>query len=282
MAIVGFILSVTVKLFVQVVALLAASFTVMVIVVTPVVTVVPATGDCVITKAPVAEQLSVACTAEVKLGTVALQLAFANAVCAGPQFVIVGAILSNAVKVVVQVVELLEVSLTVIVIVVLPNGTSVPAVGDCVIIKPAEPVQLSEATTVPVKFGTVAIQLAFVKPDCAGEQVVITGAVRSLNNTVKLQLLAFPFLSVTVNVTICVFVAAAMKVPATGLCVTLPALKPHASVAVTLKVRSGNTLVQFAPLVIMVSAKHVIDGAVMSKIVTTAVQLSTLPLASVT
>jgi len=196
--------------------------------------------------------------------------------------VIIGAVLSNAVNVVVHVTALFDVSFTVIVTVVLPNGTSVPTTGDCVIIKPVVPVQLSEATTAVVKSGTVAIQLVFVKPDCDGAQVVITGAVLSLNNTLKLHVLKFPFLSVTVNVTTCVFVEALMIVPTAGLCVTLPALKPHASVAVTLNVRLGITLVQFAPFLIMVSAKQVITGAVTSTIVTTAVQLSTLPLASVT
>ena len=214
---VGLILSVTVKLLVQVVALLAASFTVIVTIVTPVVTTVPAIGDCVITNALVAEQLSVATTAEVKSGTVAPQLAFANAVCAGPQLLIIGAVLSNTVNVVVQVTLLFDVSFTVMVTIVFPNATNVPTTGDCVIINPAVPVQLSVATTVLVKSGIVSIQLAFVKPVCAGAQVVIIGAVLSLNKTLKLQVLKFPFLSVTVNVTTCVFVAAAMMVPGAGL-----------------------------------------------------------------
>ena len=75
----GGVFSITVKLVVQFAELLAASVTVMIIVVTPVETRVPAIGDCVIVKADDAVQLSVAVTLAVKSGTIAWQLALAFA-----------------------------------------------------------------------------------------------------------------------------------------------------------------------------------------------------------
>ena len=63
----------------QVTELLAASFTVMVTVVTPVETRVPAEGDWVMVRAEAAVQLSVAVTLAVKLGSIAWQFAFAFA-----------------------------------------------------------------------------------------------------------------------------------------------------------------------------------------------------------
>jgi hypothetical protein len=77
--IVGAILSVTVKLLVQVTVLLAASFTVIVTTVTPVETRVPAEGDCVIVRLAAEVQLSVTATLTVKSGTDAWQKAFAKA-----------------------------------------------------------------------------------------------------------------------------------------------------------------------------------------------------------
>ena len=58
----GGVFSKTVKLVVQLAELLAASVTVMMIVITPVETRVPATGDCVITREEDGVQLSVAVT----------------------------------------------------------------------------------------------------------------------------------------------------------------------------------------------------------------------------
>ena len=66
---VGAVASLTVKVLEQVLKLPAASVTVIVTVVTPVPTTVPSAGDCVITSDPDGVQLSVAVTAEVKLGT---------------------------------------------------------------------------------------------------------------------------------------------------------------------------------------------------------------------
>ena len=74
---------------------------------------------------------------------------------------IVGGVTSETVNVVVQVVELLAASFTVIVTVVAPVPTSVPATGDCVIISEPATVQLSVDATPPVKLGTAAWQLVF-------------------------------------------------------------------------------------------------------------------------
>ena len=76
---VGLVLSETVKFAVHVLKFPAASVTVIVTVVTPVDTSVPAAGDCVITSEGVAVQLSVAVTLAVKSGTAAWQEALANA-----------------------------------------------------------------------------------------------------------------------------------------------------------------------------------------------------------
>jgi len=75
----GAVLSVTVKLLVHVTELLAASLTVIVTLVTPVETRVPATGDCVMVIAGAGVQLSVVVTLAVKSGTAAWQEAFAKA-----------------------------------------------------------------------------------------------------------------------------------------------------------------------------------------------------------
>ena len=70
-----------------------------------------------------------------------------------------GAVASLTVKVRVHVLELPAASVTVIVTVVTPDPTSVPAVGDWVITSEAAAVQLSVAVTPVVKFGTDAWQL---------------------------------------------------------------------------------------------------------------------------
>ena len=75
-------------------------------------------------------QLSVAVTPVVKFGTAAWQLALAFAVRLDPHDVIFGAVTSLTVNVLVQVLKFPEASVTVIVTVVTPVPTSVPAVGD--------------------------------------------------------------------------------------------------------------------------------------------------------
>ena len=94
-----------------------------------------------------------------------------------------GWVLSVTVKEVEQVVKFPAASVTVIVTVVAPVVTGVPAVGDCVMISSFVAVQLSVAVTFPVKSGRVAWHEAFAKADCAGAQVTMTGWVLSV--TVK-------------------------------------------------------------------------------------------------
>ena len=149
----------TVNVLVHVLKLPAASVTVSVTVVTPVPTNVPAVGDCVITSEAAAVQLSVAVTPVVKFGTAAWQVLPALAIWFEPHDDIVGAVASLTVNVLVHVLELPAASVTVIVTVVTPVPTSVPAVGDCVITSEAAAVQLSVAVTPVVKFGTAAWQV---------------------------------------------------------------------------------------------------------------------------
>jgi len=126
----GAMLSVTVKVVLQVTMLPAASVTVITTGVTPVETRVPAAGDWVITRDATAVQLSVATTLAVKSGTAAWQLTLAKADWGGAQVMITGAMLSVTVNVVLQVTMLPEASVTVITTGVTPVETRVPAIGD--------------------------------------------------------------------------------------------------------------------------------------------------------
>ena len=89
---------------------------------------------------------------------------------------ITGKILSVTVNVVVQLDEFPAASVTVSVTFVTPVVTVVPAAGDCTIVNPADPEQLSETVNVDLKSGTVAEQELFANADCAGEQALIIGA----------------------------------------------------------------------------------------------------------
>jgi len=195
---------------------------------------------------------------------------------------ITGNVLSVTVNVVVQFVALPDASVAVNVTVVTPVVTIDPAAGVCVFVIVPAAVQLSVAVNALTKSGTVAEQLAFANAVFGAVQLVITGAVWSAKNTVNEHVDELPFLSVTVKVITLELTDAAMIVPAGMLCVTLFALKPQASAFVTLKVRSGNVVVQFNPLAIVVSPKQVITGAVTSLTVTTDVQVEVLPVESVT
>ena len=212
---VGAVLSVTVKATMQLVLLPAASVTVTVMLVTPVPTSVPAAGLCVFTKEPAAVQLSVAGVRPVTSGTCARQLLLANADCAGAHDVITGAVWSVTVKVVVQFVLLPEASVTVIVIIVTPEPTKVPAAGLCVFVNA---LPQSVAVTRPVTLGTAAWQLPLAFAVCAGAHAVITGAVISLFVTLNVQVCVLPAASVAVSV-ITVMPVALTVVPAAGDCV---------------------------------------------------------------
>ena len=126
---VGAVVSVTVKIVVQVALLPAASVAVTVIVCAPKPTSVPAAGDWlrVIALVPLQESLTV--TPLNTLGTAAWQLPSVLAFGIGEQFT-VGAVVSVTVKIEVQVALLPAASVAVTVIVCEPKATSVPATGD--------------------------------------------------------------------------------------------------------------------------------------------------------
>jgi len=126
---VGAVLSVTVKLVVQVALFPASSVAVTVIMFVPRPTSVPAAGLCANVIALLALQLSLALTPPNTLGTAAWQLASANALGVAEQ-ITVGAVLSVTTKLVVQVALLPASSVAVTVIVFVPRPTSVPAAGD--------------------------------------------------------------------------------------------------------------------------------------------------------
>ena len=124
---VGFVVSRTVKVVVQVVMLPAASVTVSVIVLAPRTPAEPAAGDCVTEAMP---QLSLATTPAVKFGTAAEQLLSALALWAAGHEVMTGAVVSWTVIVTVQVEELPAASVAVRVTGKLPTVTGVPAGND--------------------------------------------------------------------------------------------------------------------------------------------------------
>ncbi len=87
--------------------------------------------------------------------------------------------MSLTVKFFVQVAKFPAPSVTVIVTVCVPRPTSVPAVGDCVITSDPVAVQLSEATTEPVRSGTEAWHEPSAEAEAPEPQSEITGCVTS-------------------------------------------------------------------------------------------------------
>ena len=126
---VGAVLSLTVKVVVQVALLPAASVAVTVIVCVPTPTTVPAAGDWLSVIEFVPLQFPVAVTPLNTLGTVAWQFASALAPGTAGQ-ITVGTVLLVTVKVVVQLALLPAASVAVTVIVCVPRPSIVPAVGD--------------------------------------------------------------------------------------------------------------------------------------------------------
>src|SRR5437016_5345144 len=152
---VGAVLSVTVKVVVQVALLPAASVAVTVIVFVPGPTSVPASGLWLTVTALVGLQLSLTLTPPSTFGTAAWQFASAKALGVAEQ-ITVGAVLSVTTKLVVQVALLPAASVAVTVIVFVPRPTSVPAAGPWLrLIAPAA-VQLSLTVTPPSTLGTSA------------------------------------------------------------------------------------------------------------------------------
>jgi hypothetical protein len=104
----------------------------------------------------------------------------------------IGGISSKTVKVVVQVLLLPLASLTVTVIVFVPIPTSVPAPGFWVTTNKDAGVQLSEASTSVVTFGTGAWQLESASAKEGVAQLAITGATVSVPVTVTVNEHAVP------------------------------------------------------------------------------------------
>src|SRR5205814_1693948 len=125
---VGTVVSVTVKVVVQVALLPASSVAVTVIVFVPNPTSVPAAGDWTRVMPLVPLQLSLAVTPPNTFGTAAWQAPSALALVGAGQLT-VGTVASVTVKVVVQVPLLPAASVAVTVIVCAPNPTNVPAEG---------------------------------------------------------------------------------------------------------------------------------------------------------
>jgi hypothetical protein len=178
---VGGVVSLTVKLVVQVALLFAASFTVIVIVVTPVVTSVPAAGLWVTVNEPDGVQLSLAATPAVTSGTGAWQAEFADAPVGAGQVEITGGVVSATVTVAVHVADPAEFS-AVKVTVTLPGPTIVPAAGDWVTVT-EQPV----VVTSPTIFGMVPSQFAFTETVLFAAQAVIVGGAGATTVTVKPQ-----------------------------------------------------------------------------------------------
>src|SRR5438105_6786805 len=155
---VGTVVSVTVKVVVQVALLPASSVAVTVIVFVPNPTSVPAAGDWTRVIPLVALQLSLAVTPLNTFGTAAWQAPSALALVGAGQLT-VGTVVSVTVKVVAQVALLPASSVAVTVFVFVPNPTSVPAAGNWTRVIPLVPLQLSLAVTPPNTFGTAAWQV---------------------------------------------------------------------------------------------------------------------------
>lgn len=126
----GGVASITVTVVPQVAWLPAPSATVIVIAVVPGPTGIPGAGLCVTVSAPGGVQLSVAETAPVTSGIAPWQLAPAAVLIGVGQDVITGGVVSTTVTLAEQVAWFPAASITVILTVVTPGPTSVPAAGD--------------------------------------------------------------------------------------------------------------------------------------------------------
>src|ERR671925_570962 len=194
----GAVVSVTVKLVVQLALLPPSSVAVTVIVCVPTPTRVPAVGDCTNVIPLVPLQPSLTLTPPNTFGTAAWQLASALAPDAAGQFTL-GAVVSVTVKLVVQLALLPPSSVAVTVIVCVPTPTRVPAAGDCTNVIALAALQPSLTLTPPNTFGTAAWQLASaLAPDAAGQFTL--GAVVSVTVKLVVQLALLPPSSVAVTV----------------------------------------------------------------------------------
>jgi hypothetical protein len=190
-----------------------ASVAVIVTVFAPMAAIEPAAGDWV----TVTTQASLVTTPAVRSGIRAEQALSTLSVCDEAQLVMLGAVVSTTVKVVVQVELLPAASVTVIVTVVTPRLAALPASGDCVTVK--DGLQLSLASTPPVKSGSGAAQPAPASTVCAAAQAVIAGAVVSLTVKVTVCVVELPLPSAAVMTT--EVTPRPTAAPAKGDCVTV-------------------------------------------------------------
>src|SRR5262249_33018924 len=99
-----------------------------------------------------------------------------------------------------------------------------------------------------------------------------TGAV--VSNMVRVAVHTLLLVAASVTVKVMAWLPGARAVPASGLCVTLTAVQ---SVKVICAVRSGTSAVQLVPAEsVRLVAQAVMNGAIVSTMVTTAVQVAVL------
>src|SRR3989475_218337 len=274
----GAVVSLTVKLVVQVALLPAASVAVTVIVCAPNPTSVPAAGLWLKVIAPELVQLSLTVTPPSTLGTAAWQAPSALATGTAEQITL-GGVVSLTVKVVVQVALLPASSLAVTVIGCAPNPTNVPAAGLWLKVIAPEPVQLSLTVTPPSRSGTAAWQVPSALTAGTSEQLTL-GPVVSLTVTVAVQVWRLPLLSVAVIVIVCA--PNPTNVPAAGLWLKVIAPEPvQLSLTVTPPSRSGTAAWQVPSALTAGTSEQLTLGPVVSLTVTVAVQVWRLPLLSV-
>src|SRR5438552_9319351 len=211
---VGGVLSVTVKLAVQVDSLFAASMTCKVTVVTPKPTSVPAAGVWLICTG--AEPLQSLATRPmvVKSGTGAWQTPSAKALWLEAQVLMVGGVLSVTVKLAMQVDSLFAASMTCKVTVVTPKPTRVPAAGVWLMCTGAEPLQSLATRPLVVKSGTGTWQSPSAKALWLEAQVLMVGGVLSVTVNLAVHVATLFASSTTCKVTVCT--PRPTRVPAAG------------------------------------------------------------------
>src|SRR5438876_3899498 len=236
---VGGVLSVTVKLAVQVDSLFAASMTCKVTVVTPKPTRVPAAGVWLMCRG--AEPLQSLATRPlvVKSGTGAWQAPSAKALWLEAQVLMFGGVLSVTVKLAVQVDSLFAASMTCKVTVVTPKPTRVPAAGVWLMCTGAEPLQSLATRPLVVKSGTGAWQTPSAKALWLEAQVLMVGGVLSV--TVKLAVQVDSLFAASMTCKVTVVTAKRSRVVGAGVWLMCSGAEPLQSLATRpLVVKSGT------------------------------------------
>src|SRR5437016_4591217 len=275
---VGAVVSLTVKVAVQLALLPASSVAMTLIECVPRPTSVPAAGDWLKVIALAALQASLTLTPPITLGRAAWQ--FPSALAPGTaEQITVGAVLSVTVKVVVQVALLPASSVAMTLIECVPRPTSVPAAGDWLKVIALAALQASLTLTPPMTLGTAAWQFPSALAPGTAEQITV-GAVVSLTVKVVVQLALFPASSVAV--TVIVWVPRPTSVPAASDWLKVIALAAvQASLTLTPLITLGTAAWQFPSALAPGTAKQITVGAVLSLTVKVAVQVTLLPASSV-